>query len=148
MSAGTGRRGERAGQRRCAVRLAAAGTHPLAAAGRLRLGHACGSLLPVTPLAPRAATRFSGWRIVVLSSIAFGLSGPGQTAGVSVFVDPMMATLELSRSHLSTASLVGTLGGAVAMPRVGRLIDERGARVAMAVVGGAFGIPGSTTDAG
>jgi MFS family permease len=52
----------------------------------------------------------------------------------------MMAALELSRSQVSTAYLVGTLGGAFAMPRVGRLIDERGARLAMAVVGGAFGV--------
>jgi MFS family permease len=85
-------------------------------------------------------TRFSGWRVVALAAVALGMTGPGQTAGVSVFVDPMMAALDLSRSEVSTAYLVGTLGGAVAMPRVGRLIDDRGARVAMALVGGGFGV--------
>jgi MFS family permease len=94
----------------------------------------------LAPSSPRPGTRFSGWRIVTLAALAFGMSGPGQTAGVSVFVDPMMAALELSRSQVATAYLVGTLGGALAMPRVGRLIDERGARLAMAIVGGMFGI--------
>lgn len=97
------------------------------------------SLLP-TPRPPRAATRFSGWRIVALAAVALGMTGPGQTVGVSVFVDPMMAALELSRSQVSTAYLVGTLAGAVAMPRLGRVIDDHGARVAMAVVGGLFGV--------
>jgi MFS family permease len=94
----------------------------------------------IAPTSPRSGTRFSGWRIVALAAFAFGMSGPGQTAGVSVFVDPMMGALELSRSEVSTAYLVGTLGGALAMPRLGRLIDERGARLAMALVGGAFGV--------
>jgi MFS family permease len=94
----------------------------------------------LAPAPPRPRTRFSGWRVVALAALAFGMSGPGQTAGVSVFVDPMMAALDLSRSQVSTAYLVGTLGGALAMPRVGRLIDERGARLAMSIVGGAFGV--------
>lgn len=92
------------------------------------------------PAPPRARTRFSGWRVVALAALALGLTGPGQTAGVSVFVDPMMQALELTRSEVSTAYLIGTLAGAVAMPRVGRLIDDRGARVAMALVGGGFGV--------
>ncbi|WP_157042029.1 MFS transporter [Nitriliruptor alkaliphilus] len=94
----------------------------------------------LSPVPPRARTRFSGWRVVLLAAVALGMTGPGQTAGVSVFVDPMMGALELSRSQVSTAYLIGTLGGAVAMPRVGRLIDDRGARVAMGLVGGIFGV--------
>ena len=96
-------------------------------------------LLP-EPAAPRPSTRFSGWRIVAFAAVAFGVTGPGQTAGVSVFVDPMMVALDLTRSQVSAAYLVGTLGGALAMPRVGRLIDERGARTAMAIVGALFAV--------
>ncbi len=92
------------------------------------------------PATPRPGTRFSGWRIVAFAAIALGATGPGQTPGVSVFVDPMIAALDLTRSQVSAAYLVGTLGGALAMPRVGRLIDDRGARVAMAVVGGLFAL--------
>jgi MFS family permease len=75
----------------------------------------------------------------VLAAVALGMTGPGQTVGVSVFVDPMMAALDLTRSQVSTAYLVGTLVGAAAMPRLGRVIDDHGARVAMAVVAGLFG---------
>jgi MFS family permease len=89
-------------------------------------------------IAPRRD--FSGWRIVVLATIAMGMTGPGQTAGVSVFVDPMIEGLDLSRSQLSTAYLVGTLTAALAMPRIGQLLDSRGTRLAMTVVGGAFAV--------
>ena len=92
------------------------------------------------PRAPRSTTGFSGWRIVAFAAIALGMTGPGQTVGVSVFVDPMIGTLELTRSEVATAYLVGTLAGATAMPRLGRLIDDRGARLAMAVVSGLFGL--------
>lgn len=94
-------------------------------------------------LLPRRRRRdgptFSGWRIVIVSALAMGLSGPGQTVGISVFVDPMIAALDLTRSEVALAYLVGTLGGAFALPRIGRLIDDRGARWTMAFVGGVFG---------
>ena len=77
---------------------------------------------------------------MLFAAVAMGMTGPGQTVGVSVFIDPMMAALDLTRSQVSTAYLIGTLAGATAMPRVGRLIDDRGARLAMALVGGGFGV--------
>lgn len=92
------------------------------------------------PRAPRSSTRFSGWRIVAFAAIALGMTGPGQTVGISVFVDPMIDALELTRSEISTAYLIGTLAGATVLPRLGRLIDDRGARLAMAIVGGLFGL--------
>jgi MFS family permease len=96
------------------------------------------SLFP-DPHPPRSTTRFSGWRVVVVSAIALGMTGPGQTVGVSVFIDPMLEALALTRSEVSTAYLIGTLAGAVALPRAGRVLDARGARVTMAAVGGIFG---------
>lgn len=93
-----------------------------------------------SPVPPRAGTRFSGWRIVVLAAIAVGMTGPGQTVGISAFIDPMMAALELSRSEVSAAYLVGTLTGVAVLPRVGSGFDRVGARVSMALVGGMFGI--------
>ncbi len=92
------------------------------------------------PTPPRRTTTFSGWRIVAFAAIGLGMSGPGQTVGISVFIDPMMAALELTRSEVSTAYLVGTLIGSFALPRLGRVIDDRGARLAMALVGGLFGV--------
>lgn len=92
------------------------------------------------PRPPRTTTRFSGWRVVAVAAIGLGMTGPGQTVGVSAFVDPMMASLELTRSQVSAAYLVGTLVGAFALPTTGRILDRRGTRVTMAVVGGIFGV--------
>jgi MFS family permease len=84
--------------------------------------------------------RFVGWRIVVLATITAAMTGPGQTIGVSVFVDPVIDTLDLTRSQVSTAYLIGTLLGALALPSVGRWVDAIGARRAMTAIGAAFGV--------
>lgn len=82
---------------------------------------------------------FYGWHIVAYSTIALAATGPGQTAGVSVFIDPVIAELNVSRSAISTAYLIGTLTGALAMPWVGRALDRFGIRRTMAVIGAVFG---------
>jgi MFS family permease len=83
---------------------------------------------------------FYGWRMVAFAALALGMTGPGQTVGVSVFIDPMMKALDLSRSEISAAYLVGTLGGAFVLPRIGRAIDEHGTRLSLGFAGGLFGI--------
>ena len=90
--------------------------------------------------APLGWRDFVGWRIVLLATITGALTGPGQTVGVSVFVDPMIETLGLTRSELSTAYLIGTLVGAVALLPVGRFIDRVGVRQAMTLIGLGFGV--------
>jgi MFS family permease len=83
---------------------------------------------------------FIGWRIAVLATITGAMTGPGQTIGVSVFVDPMIAGLDLTRSQVSTAYLIGTLVGAAALLPVGRWIDRVGSRRGMTWIGLAFGV--------
>lgn len=95
------------------------------------------SLLQV-PRRDRSAPAFHGWRIVALCAITLGMTAPGQTAGVSVFIDPMMAGLDLTRSQVSAAYLVGTLTGAWTMPAFGRLLDRRGMRFSLTAVSIAF----------
>lgn len=103
--------------------------------------------MTATPPPPAAATHattgtrtpFHGWRIVAYASITVAMTAPGQTAGVSPFIDPVMAELGLSRSAVSTAYLIGTLTGAAAMPLVGRLVDHYGSRAAIVVIGATFG---------
>lgn len=80
---------------------------------------------------------FYGWRIVGYAALAFAATGPGQTAGVSLFVDPLIRDLGISRSAVSTAYLIGTLAGALALPWVGRALDRYGVRRTMAVIGAA-----------
>jgi MFS family permease len=68
------------------------------------------------------------------------LTGPGQTIGVSVFIDHFVDDLSLTRSQVSAAYLVGTLAGASLLPTVGKLIDRNGVRVAQMVIGLLFGL--------
>lgn len=83
---------------------------------------------------------FSGWRILALATLTGALTGPGQTIGVSVFVDRFINDLGLSRSQVSTAYLIGTLVAALGLPAIGRQIDTVGVRRAMTVIGASFGV--------
>ena len=47
--------------------------------------------------------------IFLTAVLAAGLTGPGQTIGVSVFIDHFVEDLALSRPLVSTAYLIGTL---------------------------------------
>lgn len=87
----------------------------------------------------RSPQGFYGWHVVGHSAVALALTAPGQTAAVSVFIDPMIADLGISRSQVSAAYLVGTLVGAAAMPTVGRALDRHGVRRTMAAIGALFG---------
>lgn len=82
---------------------------------------------------------FHGRRIVVYASIAVVMTAPGQTPGVSPFIDHVMAELDLSRSAIATAYLIGTLAGAAALPLIGRLVDRYGPRKAMLAIATTFG---------
>jgi len=92
-----------------------------------------------TPTADRS-NEFDGTGRLVLGAamLAAGLTGPGQTIGVSVFTDHFVDDLGLGRSTVSTAYLVGTLGGAMFLPTVGRAVDRIGVRRAQMVIGVAF----------
>lgn len=83
---------------------------------------------------------FLGWRIVAVAAVTSVLTGPGQTIGVSVFINPMLRDLGTTRSGISTAYLVGTLLGATMLPRFGRFIDRVGIRRSQVVVGLAFAV--------
>lgn len=98
-------------------------------------------LTPARAARSRASSRdgFYGWRIVALAGLALGMTAPGQTAGVSVFVDHLINDLGITRSALSSAYLVGTLVGASALPMAGRAIDRWGVRTTMTLIVAAFG---------
>ena len=97
------------------------------------------SLIPRRWRRDESLPPFSGWRIVGLCAVLSLMTAPGQTTGVSVFIDPMIEGLGLSRSEVSSAYLIGTLTGAFALPTIGRLLDRRGPRFAATVVGSLFG---------
>jgi MFS family permease len=77
--------------------------------------------------------------MLAIAALAVFLSGPGQTYGVSAFVDPMLADLGWSRSLFSTAYSIGTLASAGALVYVGRQIDRAGNRVILSLAALLFG---------
>ncbi|MDR7304265.1 MFS transporter [Haloactinomyces albus] len=79
-------------------------------------------------------------RVITSASVALALTAPGQTAAMSVFVDPLIETLGLPRTTVSAAYMVGSLSGAVVMPFLGRLIDRFGPRRVMGAIGVCFGL--------
>lgn len=90
-------------------------------------------------IARNAERKFSGPRMVLIATLAMGLTAPGQTASVSVFIDPIIADLGLGRTVVSAAYMIGTLAGALALPWAGRAVDRHGVRRVMSVVVAAFG---------
>lgn len=82
---------------------------------------------------------FSGQRMLLVACVAVFLSGPAQTYGVSVFVDPMLADLGWSRSLFSTVYSAATLASAGVLVLVGRQIDRRGNRVVLSLAALGFG---------
>ncbi|WP_032407524.1 MFS transporter [Rhodococcoides fascians] len=74
-----------------------------------------------------------------MASIASIMTAPGQTAAISVFTDPLIDELGITRTDLSLSYLIGTLAGASAMPMVGRALDRYGVRAVMTVLGLIFG---------
>ena len=76
----------------------------------------------------------------MLATVTAAFSGPGQTIGVSVFVDHFISDLGLSRSSVSTAYLIGTLTAALALPAIGKKVDSVGVRRALTWIGFLFGV--------
>ncbi|MGQ1799086.1 MFS transporter [Kocuria oceani] len=98
---------------------------------------------PEEPTASRprvgTLTRWAPWvGIVLAGGVLSAMSAPGQTAGLSVFTDPLIAELEVSRTAISVSYLIGTLVGAAALPFVGRALDRWGVRTATMIIGAAF----------
>lgn len=89
---------------------------------------------------PRQESGFYGWWMVGLCALTFAMTGPGQTIGISAFIDPMMETLDLTRTEISTAYLIGTIASGLIIPLVGSMLDRLGSRVSMALIGGLFGV--------
>jgi len=81
------------------------------------------------PFDPRRLPFFYGWGVLAVGTLGMVASAPGQTVGVSVFTDFLIAELELSRTALSLAYLVGTIGSALMLAQAGRLYDRFGGRL-------------------
>ncbi len=81
---------------------------------------------------------FYGWVIWFVSTVGIIMSIPGQTMGMAVFTDHFIEVFGLSRTQLSIAYLLGTLGSSIFLTRAGRFYDRAGARIS--IVGASFGL--------
>ena len=86
-------------------------------------------LHPEYPFAPKNFPFFYGWIILIVCTIGVIMSIPGQTIGVSVFTDHLIAATGLSRLELSNAYFIGTLTSGLLLPYGGVLLDRFGARI-------------------
>ena len=86
------------------------------------------------PVRAKLPTIHYGW--VILGAGTFGsfMTLPGQTAGVSVFFDPITTELGISRTMASVAYAAGTLAGILPAPVIGRWIDRRGPRLTATII--------------
>ena len=92
------------------------------------------------PFAPKRCPFFYGWVIVATATVTTVASIPGQTMGVGVFTDDLIAALDISRVQLSTAYMIGTIGSSMVLPLAGRLIDRLGVRVMVVVAAAGLGL--------
>jgi OFA family oxalate/formate antiporter-like MFS transporter len=81
------------------------------------------------PFAPRKFPIFYGWVILAATIIGSLASLPGQTMGVGVFTDDLIAELGISRSRISLAYMCGTIASGLVLPWAGRVLDRIGARL-------------------
>ena len=83
---------------------------------------------------------FYGWVILAAGTFGMVMTTPGQTLGVSVFLDKIIADLGVSRSFVSLLYTIGTVTGSFALPFVGRFIDRRGPRIAVVFIAALFAL--------
>ena len=83
----------------------------------------------------------TGWLVaVVAAGIISVMTAPGQTAGLSVFTDPLIRELHVSRTSISFSYLIGTLLGALAQPLIGRASDRFDVRRVIATIAAVFAL--------
>ena len=83
---------------------------------------------------------FYGWVMLSVGFLGMLATGPGQSFTISIFVNPLIEELGLSRTMIASAYSVGTLVAALGLTYVGRLIDRFGARWMLAVLAFCLGL--------
>ncbi len=72
--------------------------------------------------------RFYGWVIVGIGVLCSMLSSPGQSFALSLYLEPLMADLGLTRLQLSSVFAMATLAAAACLPMVGGWADRTSGR--------------------
>lgn len=87
--------------------------------------------------------RLSGGLVACAAFLGVFATTPGQTVGVSSFIDPIATDIGLTRDHVLLLYSIGTFLGILTAPFVGRLVDRFGPRTLITPIvlglGGACG---------
>ncbi len=81
---------------------------------------------------------FYGWVVLAAGMLVSAVTIPGQTVGISVFLDSIIEDLGVSRATVSALYTLGTAIGALSLTYVGRFLDRVGPRLGTVVIGLAF----------
>jgi len=82
---------------------------------------------------------YYGWVVTAVATLCFGLTIPGQTAGISLFIDSFIDDLGFSRTLVSWLYMGATLVAALFLPAFGRWLDRAGRQRALVAVAMLFG---------
>ena len=77
---------------------------------------------------------FYGWIVLTVATLAMFASGPGQSHTFSIFVDLIAKDLGISSTSLASSYAFATLIAALGLSRMGRFVDQFGARRVMIFV--------------
>jgi MFS family permease len=78
---------------------------------------------------------YYGWIIVIVSILTQGVTGVGQTYGISVFNPSLLESLGISLSVLTGTYMIGTLAASLPQPFIGSLMDRLGIQRTTFIVG-------------
>ncbi|MEX0601439.1 MAG: MFS transporter [Rhodothermales bacterium] len=87
-----------------------------------------------------ASPVYYGWIVVAAATVGMAMTMPGQTAGVSLFIDQIMIDVGVTRSTVSLIYTIATILGAASLSQIGRWIDRFGPRKAVVVIAAGLGI--------
>src|SRR5258708_15324185 len=87
----------------------------------------------------RRSPGLSGALVAIAAFVGVFATTPGQTVGVSSFIDPIAADLGLAREHVLLLYSVGTFLGILTAPAIGRLVDRLGPRLLIGPIVAALG---------
>lgn len=88
--------------------------------------------------------RTQGWIVLVAGAVGVFMTTPGQTVGVSAFIDHIALDLAIPRAQVVMLYSVGTLLGILPAPLIGRLVDRYGPRRAIAFIAPTLGFACAT----
>jgi len=77
---------------------------------------------------------FYGWVVLAVATATIFASGPGQSYTFSIFIDLIAQDLGISNTAIASAYAFATLIAALGLSRMGRFVDQYGARRVLMVV--------------